>query len=112
MSREHEPPYEDVGRGTAHLRSHRHQPDRTVFVDGVPYTVGRDLEWVGANATTGECDSTTTTPQALRATVDVSWTNIGAIKPVRPAPTPVAGWAERPSTAAIFLPREVEKPYS
>ena len=57
--------------------------DRTVNVDGVPYTVGRNLEWVGASATTGECDSSTTSPQVLRVTVDVSWTNMKAIQPVR-----------------------------
>jgi type II secretory pathway pseudopilin PulG len=58
-------------------------PDQTVYVDGVPYTIGQNLEWVGASATQGECDSTTTTPQVLRATVDVSWTNMKAIQPVR-----------------------------
>ena len=58
-------------------------PDQTVYVDGVPFTVGQNLEWVGASATQGECDSTTTTPQVLRATVDVSWTNMKAIQPVR-----------------------------
>jgi len=58
-------------------------PDQTVYVDGVPYTVGQNLEWVGASATQGECDSTTTTPQVLRATVDVSWTDMRAIQPVR-----------------------------
>jgi type II secretory pathway pseudopilin PulG len=58
-------------------------PDTTVQVDGVPFTVGRNLEWVGASATAGECDSATTTPQVLRVTVDVSWTNMKAIQPVR-----------------------------
>jgi prepilin-type N-terminal cleavage/methylation domain-containing protein len=54
-----------------------------VSVDGVPYTVDRNLEWVGTNATAGECDSTTTSPQVVRATVEVSWTNMKAIQPVR-----------------------------
>ena len=58
-------------------------PDTTVLVDGVPFTIGQNLEWVGASATQGECDSTTTSPQVLRATVDVSWTNMKAIQPVR-----------------------------
>jgi prepilin-type N-terminal cleavage/methylation domain-containing protein len=55
----------------------------SVTVDGVPYTVDRNLEWVGTNATAGECDSTTTTPQVVRATVEVSWTNMKAIQPVK-----------------------------
>ena len=54
----------------------------TVAVDGVNFAVSRNLEWVGNAATSGECDSTATTPQVLRVTVDVSWTNMKYVQPV------------------------------
>ena len=55
----------------------------TAAVDGINFTVDRNLEWVGNAATAGECDSTNTAPKVLRVTVDVSWTNMKAITPVR-----------------------------
>ncbi len=54
----------------------------TVAVDGVSFSVNRNLEWVGNSATAGECDSTATAPQVLRVTVDVSWTNMKYVQPV------------------------------
>lgn len=56
---------------------------KNVSVDGVTFTVDRNLEWVNTNATTGACDSSTSTPQVMRVTVEVSWTNMKAIQPVR-----------------------------
>ncbi len=55
----------------------------TATVDGVPFTVARNLEWVNNNTTTGECDSTTTAPKVMRVTVVVSWTNMRAVQPYR-----------------------------
>lgn len=57
----------------------------TVAVDGVNFTVARNLEWVGSAATAGACDSTSSSPQVLRASVDVSWSNMKAVQPVRTA---------------------------
>ncbi len=56
---------------------------KNVAVDGVTFAVDRNLEWVNTNATTGACDSSTSQPQVMRATVEVSWTNMRAIQPVR-----------------------------
>ena len=55
----------------------------TVAVDGVNFTIARNLEWVNTNASSGECDSAGSAPQVLRATVDVSWTNMKTVQPVR-----------------------------
>lgn len=56
---------------------------KNVSVDGVSFSVDRNLEWINTNATAGACDSSTSTPQVMRATVEVSWTNMKAIQPVR-----------------------------
>ena len=55
----------------------------TVAVDGVNFTLTRNLEWVNTNASSGECDSAGSVPQVMRATVDVSWTNMKTVQPVR-----------------------------
>jgi prepilin-type N-terminal cleavage/methylation domain-containing protein len=55
----------------------------TVAVDGVNFKLDRNLEWINSSASSGECDSAASTPQVLRATVDVSWTNMKAVQPVR-----------------------------
>ncbi|MGZ6887450.1 MAG: prepilin-type N-terminal cleavage/methylation domain-containing protein [Acidimicrobiia bacterium] len=54
-----------------------------VSVDGVNFTVARNLEWVNASSSSGECDSSGGVPQVLRATVAVSWTNMKTVQPVR-----------------------------
>ena len=55
----------------------------TAAVDGVNFTVDRNLEWVGNQSTAGECDSSNTAPKVLRVTVDVSWTDMKTVQPVR-----------------------------
>ena len=55
----------------------------TAAVDGVNFTVDRNLEWVGNASTAGECESSSTAPKVLRVTVDVSWTDMKTVQPVR-----------------------------
>ena len=55
----------------------------TIAVDGVDFTLTRNLEWVNTSASSGECDSAGSVPQVLRATVDVSWTDMKTVQPVR-----------------------------
>ncbi len=45
----------------------------TQSVGGVPYTVNRELTWVGNDATTGPCNASDATPQVLRVHVWVDW---------------------------------------
>lgn len=54
----------------------------TVSVDGVPFTVARNVEWVDNDSATGVCDSSTSTPQVLRVTVDVRWSDMKYVQPV------------------------------
>lgn len=57
----------------------------TETVEGVPYTVTRDISWVAASTTTSLCDFSGggATPQLLRAQVLVSWPNMAGVRPVR-----------------------------
>jgi type II secretory pathway pseudopilin PulG len=57
------------------------QVDRPATVDGVPYTVRRDSEWVDNASTTGPCDSTNATPRVLRVTVSVFWADMRGVTP-------------------------------
>jgi type II secretory pathway pseudopilin PulG len=55
----------------------------TQTVDGVDYTVRRDLTWVAKTATSGPCDGAGGTPQVLRVSVRVTWKKMSGIPPVR-----------------------------
>jgi prepilin-type N-terminal cleavage/methylation domain-containing protein len=57
----------------------------TQTVDGVPYTVTRDTEWLTASATQGPCQATSTSSNAfayLGVDVLVTWNNMTGIPPV------------------------------
>ena len=56
--------------------------DRPQSVDGVPYTVRRESEWVDNDSTKGPCDAGSSTPQVLRVTVSVFWSDIRGVPPV------------------------------
>lgn len=49
------------------------QTQSTQSVDGVPYTVTRESEWVATGASTGACDSAGQLPSLLRVSVRISW---------------------------------------
>jgi hypothetical protein len=52
-------------------------------VDGVPYTVATDADWIPKGADTNPCDSESDNPIAyVRVTVNVSWANMNGVKPV------------------------------
>jgi hypothetical protein len=53
----------------------------TQVVGGVPYTVNRELTWVGSNATSGPCDAPNQTPQVLRVHIWVDWPNRAGAEP-------------------------------
>ncbi|MDZ4827511.1 MAG: hypothetical protein SGJ13_13775 [Actinomycetota bacterium] len=53
-----------------------------IDVDGVPYTVTREVTWVATSATSGPCDGTDTSPELLRVRISVTWNNMRAIAPV------------------------------
>lgn len=55
----------------------------TRTVDGVPYEVERSFDFVATNATTSACDSLSSAPEILRATVRVRWNSMGSIPPVQ-----------------------------
>jgi prepilin-type N-terminal cleavage/methylation domain-containing protein len=57
--------------------------DRTEPVDGVPFTVRRETEWVDNASTTGPCDSSNANPQVLRVSVSVFWDDMRGVTPVR-----------------------------
>jgi prepilin-type N-terminal cleavage/methylation domain-containing protein len=57
--------------------------DRSESVDGVPYTVRRETEWVENASTTGPCDSTDASPQVLRISVTVLWSDMHGVAPVK-----------------------------
>jgi prepilin-type N-terminal cleavage/methylation domain-containing protein len=57
--------------------------DRPESVDGVPYTVRRETEWVDNSSTTGPCDSTNATPQVLRVSVSVFWADMRGVAPAK-----------------------------
>ena len=59
------------------------QVDRSQAVDGVPYTVRRESEWVDNASTTGPCDSTNGTPRVLRVTVSVFWGDMRGVTPAQ-----------------------------
>lgn len=50
-------------------------------IDGVPYTVTRELSWVSSSATAGPCDAQSGTPQLLRVRVAVSWPDMRGVPP-------------------------------
>ncbi len=57
----------------------------TQSIDGVPYTVTRDTEWLTASATQGPCQTTGSGSNAfayLGVDVLVRWSNMGGVKPV------------------------------
>lgn len=54
-----------------------------VPVDGVPFTVATDADWIPKGAETNPCDSESDNPIAyVRVTVNVSWENMGGVTPV------------------------------
>jgi prepilin-type N-terminal cleavage/methylation domain-containing protein len=55
----------------------------TKTVDGVPYQVERSFDFVSTTATTSACDSLSSAPEILRATVRVRWNAMGSIPPVQ-----------------------------
>jgi type II secretory pathway pseudopilin PulG len=56
----------------------------TQVVDGVPYTVVQDDEWVAPSATAGPCDTGGGgAPAYLRVTVMVTWPNMHGVQPVQ-----------------------------
>jgi prepilin-type N-terminal cleavage/methylation domain-containing protein len=57
--------------------------DRSEAVDGVPYTVRRESEWVDNASTTGPCDSTNATPRVLRVSVSVFWPDMRGVAPAK-----------------------------
>jgi prepilin-type N-terminal cleavage/methylation domain-containing protein len=57
--------------------------DRSESVDGVPYTVRRETEWVDNASTTGPCDSTNATPRVLRISVSVFWNDMRGVAPAK-----------------------------
>jgi prepilin-type N-terminal cleavage/methylation domain-containing protein len=57
--------------------------DRSESVDGVPYTVRRETEWVDNASTTGPCDSTNNTPRVLRVSVSVFWADMRGVAPAK-----------------------------
>jgi prepilin-type N-terminal cleavage/methylation domain-containing protein len=53
-------------------------------VDGVPYTINRESEWIPQDASTGPCQAPLgSTPVFLRVGVNVIWTDMGGVSPVR-----------------------------
>lgn len=59
-------------------------PDR--IVDGVPFKITRDSQWVSATSTTNACDSPPSGPNQLafiRVTVRVSWSNMRGVEPIQ-----------------------------
>jgi prepilin-type N-terminal cleavage/methylation domain-containing protein len=59
------------------------QVDRPATVDGVPYTVRRESEWVDNASTTGPCDSANANPRVLRVTVSVFWADMRGVAPAK-----------------------------
>jgi type II secretory pathway pseudopilin PulG len=64
------------------------QTDAPTTVDGVPYTVRREVEYVSSGATANSCDSAATSPAGskkpvsfVRVKVSVLWGSMGATKP-------------------------------
>lgn len=55
---------------------------QTVDVDGISYTVIREVTWVATSATSGPCDGTDGSPELLRVRVSVMWPDMGGVKPV------------------------------
>jgi hypothetical protein len=53
----------------------------TFDVDGVAYTIHREVTWVAKSATSGPCDGSGS-PQVLRVRVSVEWPNMRGVKPV------------------------------
>jgi prepilin-type N-terminal cleavage/methylation domain-containing protein len=55
----------------------------TVNIDGVPYTVLRETEWVSSDASAGACDAPADAdPAFLRIRVTVTWPVMSGVKPV------------------------------
>jgi prepilin-type N-terminal cleavage/methylation domain-containing protein len=55
----------------------------TVTIDGVPYTVLRETEWVSSDASAGACDAPADAdPAFLRIRVAVTWPVMSGVKPV------------------------------
>ncbi|MGZ4802643.1 MAG: carboxypeptidase regulatory-like domain-containing protein [Acidimicrobiia bacterium] len=57
--------------------------DTSQTVDGVPYTVRRETEWVDNNSTTGPCDSANANPRVLRVSVSVFWADMRGVAPAK-----------------------------
>jgi hypothetical protein len=54
----------------------------TKNVDGVPYTITRESEWVASNASAGACDAPQGShPAFLRITVSVTWNSMRGVEP-------------------------------
>ena len=72
----------DVVRSTAFTSLPIGQVTSTQSVDGVPYEVIRETEWVTQNATTGPCQAPSGAPPAyLRVTVSVQWAAMNGVEP-------------------------------
>jgi|CXWL01.1.fsa_nt_gi prepilin-type N-terminal cleavage/methylation domain-containing protein len=52
----------------------------TQSVNGVPYTVNRELTWVPRDATNGPCDGANGDPELLRIRVWVTWPSMNGVK--------------------------------
>lgn len=56
----------------------------TQSIDGVPYTIDRESEWVPQDASTGPCQAPPgSTPALLSVGVSVTWAHMGGVSPVR-----------------------------
>jgi hypothetical protein len=81
----------DVVRSTTFTDLPLGQVTTTQTVDGVPYSVIRETEWVTQNATTGPCQAPSgTSPAYLRVTVFVEWEAMNGV--------------EAPSTQTVVTP--------
>ena len=55
----------------------------TRTVKNVPYTITRDLTWVTGSANSSPCDGSGSATNAyVRATIEVTWSNLSGVKPV------------------------------
>lgn len=54
-----------------------------ILIDGVPYTVERDIRWATPNATAGPCQAPSGSTLAyLAAEISVTWNNMAGVPPV------------------------------
>lgn len=74
----------DTVRSTAFTSLTVGQTTSTRDVDGVPYTVTRESEWIASDANAGACDAPAgSDPAFLRVTVSVSWPAMRGVEPAQ-----------------------------